>query len=213
RLRPGFAAEGLLHRMAARAGRALGERLSQPRAFAGRSRGTRRARVPAMVRSDRAAAAHQGARDFLAPGVSRRESRVSERAASDTRVRARHERALSRARELRPHAPAANRPRALPCKRARGRAGEMKAMVLAAGRGERLRPITDTTPKPLVLVAGKPLIAYHLEALERAGIRDVVINLSWLADKVRAALRDGSEYGVRITYTAEGPVALGNGRG
>ncbi len=89
----------------------------------------------------------------------------------------------------------------------------MKAIVLAAGRGERLRPITDTTPKPLVPVAGKPLIVYHLEALVRAGIRDVVINLSWLPDKLREALRDGSEYGVRITYTDEGPVALETGGG
>jgi MurNAc alpha-1-phosphate uridylyltransferase len=89
----------------------------------------------------------------------------------------------------------------------------MKAMVLAAGRGERLRPITDTVPKPLVRVAGKPLIVYHLEALARAGVRDVVINLSWLAGKVRTALRDGSDYGVRITYTDEGPVALETGGG
>jgi MurNAc alpha-1-phosphate uridylyltransferase len=89
----------------------------------------------------------------------------------------------------------------------------MKAMVLAAGRGERLRPITDTLPKPLVRVAGKPLIVYHLEALARAGVRDVVINLSWLPEKLRAALRDGSEYGVRITYTDEGPVALETGGG
>jgi MurNAc alpha-1-phosphate uridylyltransferase len=89
----------------------------------------------------------------------------------------------------------------------------MKAMVLAAGRGERLRPITDTLPKPLVQVAGKPLIVYHLEALARAGVRDVVINLSWLADKIRTALRDGSEFGVRITYTDEGPVALETGGG
>jgi len=85
--------------------------------------------------------------------------------------------------------------------------------VLAAGRGERLRPITDTLPKPLVAVGGKPLIVYHLEALARAGVRDVVINLSWLADKLRAALRDGSEHGVRITYTDEGPVALETGGG
>jgi len=86
-------------------------------------------------------------------------------------------------------------------------------MVLAAGRGERLRPITDTTPKPLVTVAGKPLIVYHLEALARVGIRDVVVNLSWLPDKLRAALRDGSDYGVRITYSDEGPVALETGGG
>jgi len=89
----------------------------------------------------------------------------------------------------------------------------MKAIVLAAGRGERLRPITDTTPKPLVRVAGKPLIVYHLEALARAGIRDVVINLSWLPDKLRTALGDGSDYGVRISYTDEGPVALETGGG
>jgi MurNAc alpha-1-phosphate uridylyltransferase len=97
-----------------------------------------------------------------------------------------------------------------------GPAGEgalMKAIVLAAGRGERLRPITDTLPKPLVTVAGKPLIVYHLEALARAGIRDVVINLSWLADKLRAALGDGSRYGLNITYTDEGPVALETGGG
>jgi len=89
----------------------------------------------------------------------------------------------------------------------------MKAIVLAAGRGERLRPITDTTPKPLVPVAGKPLIVYHLEALARADIRDVVINLSWLPDKLRAALGDGADYGVRIRYTDEGPVALETGGG
>jgi MurNAc alpha-1-phosphate uridylyltransferase len=89
----------------------------------------------------------------------------------------------------------------------------MKAIVLAAGRGERLRPITDTTPKPLVPIAGKPLIVYHLEALARAGVRDVVINLSWLPDKLRAALGDGNAYGVRITYTDEGPVALETGGG
>jgi MurNAc alpha-1-phosphate uridylyltransferase len=89
----------------------------------------------------------------------------------------------------------------------------MKAIVLAAGRGERLRPITDTIPKPLVPVAGKPLIVYHLEALARAGVRDVVINLSWLGDKLRAALADGSRYGVSITYSDEGPVALETGGG
>jgi MurNAc alpha-1-phosphate uridylyltransferase len=89
----------------------------------------------------------------------------------------------------------------------------VKAIVLAAGRGERLRPITDTTPKPLVTVAGKPLIVYHLEGLARAGIRDVVVNLSWLPDKLRSALRDGSDYGVRITYSDEGPVALETGGG
>lgn len=88
-----------------------------------------------------------------------------------------------------------------------------RAMLLAAGRGERLRPITDTLPKPLVEVAGKPLIVYHLEALARAGVRDVVINLSWLGEMIRAALGDGGSHGVRITYSEEGPVPLETGGG
>jgi MurNAc alpha-1-phosphate uridylyltransferase len=86
-------------------------------------------------------------------------------------------------------------------------------MLLAAGRGERLRPITDSLPKPLVGIAGQPLIVYHLEALARAEVRDVVINLSWLGDKIRGALGDGSRYGVRITYSEEGPVPLETGGG
>ncbi len=86
-------------------------------------------------------------------------------------------------------------------------------MVLAAGRGERLRPITDTVPKPLVEIAGKPLIGYHLEALAKAGVRDVVINLSWLGEKIRAALGDGGRFGVRIAYSEEGPVPLETGGG
>ncbi len=87
------------------------------------------------------------------------------------------------------------------------------AMLLAAGRGERLRPITDTLPKPLVEIAGRPLIVYHLEALARAGVRNVVINLSWLGEKIRAALGDGGRYGVSITYSEEGPVPLETGGG
>lgn len=89
----------------------------------------------------------------------------------------------------------------------------MKAIVLAAGRGERMRPLTDTTPKPLLPVADRPLIAYHLEALARAGIRDVVINLSWLGERIRERLGDGAGFGVRITYSDEGPAALETGGG
>ena len=89
----------------------------------------------------------------------------------------------------------------------------MRAMLLAAGRGERMRPITDSTPKPLVQVGGRPLIAWHLAALARAGIREVVINLSWLGDQVRATLGDGRDYGVSITYSDEGPVPLETGGG
>ncbi len=89
----------------------------------------------------------------------------------------------------------------------------MKAMVLAAGRGERMRPLTDTTPKPLLPVGGKPLIGYHLEALARAGVRDVVINLSWLGARIREALGSGERYGLRIEYSEEGPTVLETGGG
>jgi len=89
----------------------------------------------------------------------------------------------------------------------------MKAMLLAAGRGERMRPITDSLPKPLVPVAGKPLIAWHLAALARAGFREVVVNTSWLAAKLLAALGDGCAWGVSITWSDEGPVPLETGGG
>ena len=89
----------------------------------------------------------------------------------------------------------------------------MKAIILAAGRGERMRPLTDRIPKPLVPVAGKPLIAYHLEALARAGVRDIVINLSHLGAQIPAALGDGSRFGVRVQYSDEGPVPFETGGG
>lgn len=89
----------------------------------------------------------------------------------------------------------------------------MKAMLMAAGRGERMRPLTDACPKPLLEVAGKPLIAWHLERLAQAGVRDVVINLSWLGDMIAAALGDGSRFGVRIAYSREPYPALEVGGG
>jgi N-acetyl-alpha-D-muramate 1-phosphate uridylyltransferase len=89
----------------------------------------------------------------------------------------------------------------------------MKAMLLAAGRGERMRPITDSLPKPLVPVAGKPLIDWHLGALARAGFREVVVNTSWLAPQLHAALGDGSAWGVSISWSDEGPVPLETGGG
>ena len=79
----------------------------------------------------------------------------------------------------------------------------MKAMILAAGRGERLRPLTDSKPKPLLEVRGKPLIVYHLEALREAGFCEIVINLSWLGDQIRSHLGNGSEFGVSIEYSEE----------
>ena len=76
-------------------------------------------------------------------------------------------------------------------------------MILAAGRGERMRPLTDTMPKPLLKVAGKMLIEYHLEKLQAAQITDVVINHAWLGEKIEQALGDGSRYGLNINYSAE----------
>lgn len=84
----------------------------------------------------------------------------------------------------------------------------MKAMILAAGRGERLRPLTDQTPKPLLKIGEQSLIERHLQALARAGVREVVVNLSWLGHMIREALADGARFGVRIHYSEEGPVPL-----
>ena len=89
----------------------------------------------------------------------------------------------------------------------------MKAMLLAAGRGERMRPLTDDLPKPLLQVGGRPLIEYHLLALARAGIREVVVNLSWQAATLRAHLGDGSRFGLHLHLSDEGPVALETGGG
>jgi MurNAc alpha-1-phosphate uridylyltransferase len=82
------------------------------------------------------------------------------------------------------------------------------AMILAAGRGERLRPLTDTTPKPLLRVHDRPLIERHVMALARSGIRRIVINLAWLGAQIREYLGDGARYGVSIIYSEEQPRAL-----
>ena len=79
----------------------------------------------------------------------------------------------------------------------------MKAMILAAGRGERMRPLTDKLPKPLLKVAGHSLIEYHIKALYRAGIRDIVINHAWLGGQIESALGNGKQFGVNIEYSAE----------
>ena len=80
----------------------------------------------------------------------------------------------------------------------------LKAMILAAGRGVRMRPLTDHTPKPLLQVRGKPLIEWHIEALARDGVREIVVNTAWLEDRIVAALGDGSRFGVSIRYSMEG---------
>lgn len=84
----------------------------------------------------------------------------------------------------------------------------MKAMILAAGRGERMRPLTDQTPKPLLEVGGKALIEYHLQALVEAGITEVVINHAWLGEQIEARLGDGQQFGLSIQYSVERPAAL-----
>ena len=89
----------------------------------------------------------------------------------------------------------------------------MRAMILAAGRGERMRPLTLARPKPLLEAGGAPLIVHHLRALQAAGFDDVVVNLSWLGDQIRAGLGDGGRYGVRLHYSDEGPEPLETGGG
>ncbi len=88
----------------------------------------------------------------------------------------------------------------------------MKAMILAAGKGERLRPLTLHTPKPLVRVGGIPLIEYHLRALRDAGFEDVVINHAWLGQQIEDYLGDGAQWGMNIRYSPEGePLETGGG--
>lgn len=89
----------------------------------------------------------------------------------------------------------------------------VRAMILAAGRGERMRPLTDATPKPLLAVGGKPLIQYHIESLAAAGVREIVINLAWKGAQLREALGDGARFGVNIVYSDEGDAALETGGG
>jgi MurNAc alpha-1-phosphate uridylyltransferase len=86
-------------------------------------------------------------------------------------------------------------------------------MVLAAGRGERMRPLTDAAPKPLLMVGGRRLIEYHLERLAAAGFRDVVINTAWLGDMIERELGRGERFGIAITYSHERPEALETGGG
>ncbi|MEA3405673.1 MAG: nucleotidyltransferase family protein [Pseudomonadota bacterium] len=78
-----------------------------------------------------------------------------------------------------------------------------KAMILAAGRGNRLRPLTDTIPKPLVPFCGKPLIEYHIEKLAKIGVKEIVINHAWLGHKIEAALGCGERWNLQIHYSAE----------
>lgn len=88
----------------------------------------------------------------------------------------------------------------------------MRAMILAAGKGERMRPLTLNTPKPLIPVAGVPLIEYHLGALARAGFTEVVVNHAWLGEKIEAHVGNGERFGLQVTYSRETqPLETGGG--
>lgn len=89
----------------------------------------------------------------------------------------------------------------------------MHALIFAAGLGERMRPLTRHTPKPLLHAGGKPLIAWHLEKLAAIGVREVVVNTSWLADQFPRELGDGSRWGLRLHFAYEGPTPLETGGG
>jgi len=89
----------------------------------------------------------------------------------------------------------------------------MKALVFAAGLGERMRPLTLHTPKPLLEVAGKPLIVWHLERLAALGVREVVVNTAWLAEQFPTMLGDGSQWGLRLHFMYEGQTPLETGGG
>ncbi len=89
----------------------------------------------------------------------------------------------------------------------------MKALIFAAGKGERMRPLTEHTPKPLLEVGGKPLIAWHLERLAAVGVREVVVNIAWLAERFAPALGDGARFGLRLRFSHEGAQPLETGGG
>lgn len=89
----------------------------------------------------------------------------------------------------------------------------MRALIFAAGKGERMRPLTEHTPKPLLPAGGKPLVAWHLEKLAAIGVREVVLNIAWLAERFEPALGDGSRWGLRLNFSREGAEPLETGGG
>ena len=89
----------------------------------------------------------------------------------------------------------------------------MKALILAAGLGERMRPLTDATPKPLLQAGGKPLVVWHLEKLAAIGVEEVVINTSWLAEQFPRVLGDGARWGLKLHFSREGDAPLETGGG
>src|SRR5205085_9298776 len=142
--------------------------------------------LPPRLRPYGPAAPHQGARHLLPPVVSRRQARLPRRPAAGLALHAPSRRALRRDRA----AGRADRARARRARHPRA-AAVTRALVFAAGKGERMRPLTNDTPKPLLRVGGKPLVEWHLEKLAAIGIREVVLNIAWLADRFEPVLGNG----------------------
>src|SRR4051812_25890604 len=142
-------------------------------------------------------APHQGARHLRPDPLPRRQARLSRRHSSLRRLCPQRCRALQRARRARDPARHDGRPRSS------GRVYVLKAMILAAGRGERMRPLTDAKPKPMLEAAGKPIIVWTIEALARAGFRELVINVSHFGEVIERGLGDGRRWNVSIRYSRE----------
>src|SRR5690606_23780284 len=154
-------------------------------------------------------APRQGTGHLLQALVPGRQARLPGRPATGVELRARGGRALSGNRGTGAAGRAAARA-ARPCRAGRPR---VRALILAAGRGERMRPLTDHTPKPLLEVAGKPLAAWHIERLAAAGVRDIVLNIAHLAELFPQRLGDGTRWGVRLHYSREEAGSLETGGG
>src|SRR6202789_2864801 len=186
-----------------------------PRAVAGRgiSLGRNRGGIHPLVRSAGIAAAHQGPGDIRAPVLPGRQAAIPQGSASGAALYAGGGRRLRRNLAARRLHRQAYRAATSQCPPTRARLSAQYdrprvAMILAAGRGERMRPLTDTTPKPLLGVRGRPLIERHVMELARAGMVRIVINLAWLGSQISEYLGDGARYGVSITYSEEQPRAL-----
>src|SRR6185437_13379830 len=156
-------------------------------------------RLLSRLRMDGHSARAQGARDLRSPQPSRRQGPLPRRPAEGDGLPAARSFALPRVR------PAAARARCVrDAREARlMRAVQARAMILAAGRGERMRPLTDTMPKPLLPAGGRPLIVRQIEALARAGFDSIAINVAWLGDQLVEALGDGGRWGVTIAWSRE----------
>src|SRR5690606_26589059 len=151
--------------------------------------------LPARCGADGHPAPSQGAWHLRAPAPSRRQAEVPGGRVALPALSRRGPAAVPGAGAAGRGARSARAPRAGGRRRPKRRC-IVKALIFAAGRGERMRPLTDTTPKPLLEVGGKPLIAWHLDKLAAAGVRDVVVNTSWLAPRFPELLGNGARWGM-----------------